>query len=203
MDFIHTLDQQTLEWFTEFRSAHARLSPAMKDISSLGGRYVLAIVVVFTVGLLLSLRRYRTAGFVLAAALGGLLLSEVIKVSIGRERPPNADPAAYHADASPSFPSGHSMLSAAIYLTLALVATTIIPRWPVRAYIVGASLVLVALIGITRLYLGVHYMTDVVGGWAGGLAWGLFCRWVESRWVLRLEKRDAALRSAVEADPST
>jgi undecaprenyl-diphosphatase len=198
MDLIHAVDHHTLEWFTEFRNAHARLTPAVKDISSLGGRYVLALVVFFTVGLLLSFRRYRTAGFVLAAALGGLLISEVIKVSIGRERPPNADPAAYHADASPSFPSGHSMLSAAIYLTLALVATATIPRWPVRAYIVGASLVLVALIGITRLYLGVHYLTDVVGGWIVGLLWGIFCRWVESRWVLRLERRDTALQSAFE-----
>jgi undecaprenyl-diphosphatase len=203
MEFIHSLDQQTLEWFTEFRHAHVRLTPVMKDISALGGRYVLAIVVLFTAGLLLSFRRYRTAGFVLAAALGGLLLSEAIKVSIGRERPPNEDPTAFHADASPSFPSGHSMLSATIYLTLALVATALIPRWPVRAYIVFASLLLVALIGITRLYLGVHYLTDVVAGWVAGLAWGLFCRWVESRWVLRLERRDAALQSAAEGHEST
>jgi undecaprenyl-diphosphatase len=197
MEFVHTLDQATLTWFTEFRSAHPQLTPLMRDVSALGGRYVLALVVLFTVGLLFSFRRYRTAGFIAAAALGALLLSEAIKVSIGRERPPNADASAYHVDASPSFPSGHSMLSAAVYLSIASVATAIIPRWRVRAYIIGASLVLVGLIGVSRLFLGVHYLTDVVGGWAGGLAWALLCRWVEARWVLRLERRDAALRNAV------
>jgi undecaprenyl-diphosphatase len=103
------------------------------------------------------------------------------------------------SDPSPSFPSGHSMLSAAIYLTLAMVATAVIPRWRVRAYVITSSLVLVGLIGVSRMYLGVHYLTDVVSGWALGLTWALICRWVEFRWVLRMEKRDAELRRNTES----
>jgi undecaprenyl-diphosphatase len=149
--------------------------------------------VVFAVGLLFSLKRHRSAGFVMATALGGYLLSVGLKHLVGRQRPVGG----LIQVSGNSFPSGHSMLSAIIYLTLALIVSTVIPRWRVRAYIIGSALVLVALIGISRLYLGVHYLTDVAAGWLVGLAWAIGCRWVEKRWVLRLE-RQAALGNGDE-----
>jgi undecaprenyl-diphosphatase len=95
-----------------------------------------------------------------------------------------------------SFPSGHSMMSAVVYLTLALIAGAVIPRWRVRVYVVSWSLFLVVLIGLSRIYLGVHYVSDVVAGWAGGLLWALLCRWVEHHWVLRAGRRKAEEDSA-------
>jgi undecaprenyl-diphosphatase len=157
----------------------------MNDLSALGGQTVLTLVVVFAVGLLLSLRRYRTAGFVLVAALGGYLLAVGLKSLVGRPRPVGG----LIQVSGNSFPSGHSMLSAIIYLTLALIVSTVILRWRVRLYIIGSALVLVGLIGISRLYLGVHYLTDVAAGWLVGLAWAIACRWVEKRWVLRMERQ--------------
>jgi undecaprenyl-diphosphatase len=186
MDWLQEFDQGSVRWFQGFWGSP--LDAAMLDWSALGGVAVLSLVVVFAVLLLAALRRPRTAAFVLAAALGGMLLSRATKALIARPRPAVHHPLVLLANPSGSFPSGHSMLAAVTYLTLALVAATVIPRRRVRGLVVAASLALVGLIGISRIYLGVHYPTDVIGGWAGGLAWALLCRWVEARWVLRLER---------------
>jgi undecaprenyl-diphosphatase len=191
MHFFLTLDHDTARVFHSLREAHPRLTDPMRDISSLGDWTVLSLVVIFAVGLLLCLRRYRTAGFVLASALGGVLISIALKILIDRARPADA----IVPVSGPSFPSGHSMLSAIIYLTLAWITSAVIPRWRVRSYIIGFSLFLAGLVGISRLYLGVHYLTDVLAGWTVGLAWALLCRRIEFHWVVRLERR-AALANA-------
>jgi undecaprenyl-diphosphatase len=89
---------------------------------------------------------------------------------------------------SASFPSGHSMLSAVVYLTAALLVANRLQGRRLHAYLIGWSLLLAFLIGISRLYLGVHYFTDVVAGWIGGLIWALFCRWVEDHWATFRER---------------
>jgi undecaprenyl-diphosphatase len=189
MEYFANLDQRTTAAFAHWREAYPYMTGVMTDISALGGRTLLSLLVLFAVGLLLCLRRQRTAGFVLAAALGGYLLSVGLKEMIGRPRPIGVVVVMGN-----SFPSGHSMLSAIIYLTLALISTTVIPRWRVRFYVIGSTVVLVGLIGISRLFLGVHYLTDVVAGWTAGLAWALLCRWIEAHWVLRMERRNALRR---------
>jgi undecaprenyl-diphosphatase len=189
MDFLHALDQHVLHGFQAIHRPW--LDRAMLDVSALGGVTVLTMLVAFSVGLLIAFRRTRTAGFLLMAALGGALLVWSVKHVIGRARPEVAHPLV--VESSKSFPSGHSMLSAVIYLTLALVAAAVVPSRRVRAYLIGASLLLAGLIGMSRMYLGVHYCTDVVAGWSAGLAWALLCRWVESHWVLRAERRAASL----------
>jgi undecaprenyl-diphosphatase len=193
MQWLRQLDDSTGLWFKAFRENHSRWTGEVLDLSAMGSRTVLTVVVLFAVGLLISLRRHRTAGFVLAAALGGVLITDLAKNAIGRERPPYQDPLV-HAS-GPAFPSGHSMLSATIYLTLALIVTAVVHHRRVRVYIIAASLAVVALVGLSRIYLGAHYLTDVVGGWLAGLVWALLCRRVEFRWVLRLERREQALRN--------
>ena len=76
-------------------------------------------------------------------------------------------------ETSPSFPSGHAMMSAVIYLTLGTLLAQLCPRWRERVYVLTVAGVLAVLIGLTRLYLGVHYPTDVLAGWTVGLAWAL------------------------------
>jgi undecaprenyl-diphosphatase len=189
MHFLDALDQDVLHGFQALHRPW--LDRAMLDVSALGGVTVLTLVVIFAVGLLLALRRRRTAGFVLMAALGGVLLVWSVKHAVGRTRPHVAHPLV--VELGKSFPSGHSMLSAVIYLTLALIAAAVIPARRVRAYVIGTSLLLAFLVGVSRMYLGVHYFTDVVAGWSAGLAWALLCRWVEYHWVVRAERRAAKL----------
>jgi undecaprenyl-diphosphatase len=74
-----------------------------------------------------------------------------------------------------------------------MIAAAVIPSRRVRAYLIGTSLLLAGLVGVSRMYLGVHYFTDVVAGWSTGLAWALLCRWIEYHLVLRAERRAAAL----------
>jgi undecaprenyl-diphosphatase len=192
---LQGFDDRILDWFRH--SWNPKLDSVMFDLSALGGRAVLTVIVLFTVGLLIAVRRQRTAAFVLAAALGGALLVATIKQRVGRPRPEPQHPGVYLDAGSRSFPSGHSMLSAVIYLTLAEIAAPLLPRRRVRVYVISASLILVFLVGVSRLYLCVHYPTDVVAGWAVGLIWAIACRKVEARWVLRAERRAAVLETEI------
>lgn len=200
MATLEGLDLGTKFWFeNHWRPWSDNL---MIDITALGSTTVLTLVTLFAFGLLLSLRRYRTACFVLAAVVLGGLMMEGIKKAVGRERPEITHPLLVNPPRSPSFPSGHAMVSSVVYLSLALVAAPHLPRRRIRAYVIGCALGLVFLIGVSRIYLGVHYLTDVVAAWAGGLTWALACRIVEDRWTpLRQEEEASAAEvKTVNAD---
>jgi undecaprenyl-diphosphatase len=183
MEFLQSLDNATLEWFKNHRTEVG--NAIMLDLTALGGYVVLPLIVTFSVGLLLALRRYQTAFFVLTVVVGGALLVEGAKSLIDRPRPPEARlvfPLAQLPN-TPSFPSGHSTLSAVVYLTLALLVAGRVKGRRVHAYLVSCSLLLTFLIGVSRMYLGVHYLTDVVAGWTVGMGWALAWRWIEDHWV--------------------
>ncbi|MGP1358375.1 MAG: phosphatase PAP2 family protein [Roseicyclus sp.] len=149
------------------------LEKAARDLTSLGSVFVLCLLAAAGVGVLLRMERGRAAVFVLASTGGAVLLSRLAKDLVDRPRPdlvPHGDMAL-----SASFPSGHAMLSAATYLTLAGVATRMLadPR-PGRCAIVLA-LALTGLVGASRVHLGVHWPTDVIAGWLGGAGWALLC----------------------------
>jgi len=74
-----------------------------------------------------------------------------------------------------SFPSGHSMMSAVIYLTLGVLLSRLVVGAVMRFYVVAVAMLLTALVGFSRVFLGVHYPSDVVAGWTAGLAWALIC----------------------------
>jgi undecaprenyl-diphosphatase len=157
-----------------------------RDITALGSGVVLTLVT-STVVLFLVLEGHRRAAFVaLVLVLAGWQLSNGLKVLIDRPRPDIVEHFAYVT--SKSFPSGHSMMAAVIYPTLgALIARTLRAR-VAKLYVMGVALTLTALIGVSRVYLGVHYPSDVLGGWCVGLGWALLC-WVLMR---RLQRRGAA-----------
>jgi undecaprenyl-diphosphatase len=158
------------------------LATAARDLTALGGAAVLVLVLLAVLGYLVFERRTREMVLIAVAAGGGLVVSTVLKVGFDRPRPDVVPHLAAVGD--PSFPSGHSMLSAVVYLTLGALLARFEPRRRIKAYILGLALLLAVLVGLSRVYLGVHYPTDVLAGWTAGLVWALGC-WLGAR-VLQL-----------------
>ena len=146
---------------------------AMRDITSLGGGTVIVIITLVVVGFLFLQKNYNAMWLILITTIGGALVSFGLKELIGRERPPVIFHLVYVN--SLSFPSGHSMISAVVYLTQAFLLTRIQEKKSTRVYIISVALILTFVIGISRVYLGVHYPTDVLAGWSIGFAWAFLC----------------------------
>lgn len=162
------------------------LHVAAADVTALGSITVLGLVVVLALALMLSLRRWSEALVVLVGAGGGVAISQGLKQLFGRERPDLV----YRAveAANPSFPSGHAMLSAVVFLTLGALAARFAPRRRVKALALGAAVLLSLLVGASRIYLGVHWTSDVLAGWSLGAAWAMAC-WVAAwAWERRFSK---------------
>lgn len=151
-----------------------------RDLTALGGVIVLILVTAIATGYLLMLKKYHALLFMLAAVLGGLLLSTLLKGLFSRPRP-ELVPHLSHVSTS-SFPSGHSMLSAVVYLTLGAVVGQFVEQRSLRIYFLVVALLLSFLVGLSRVYLGVHYPTDVLAGWTAGLVWAVFC-WLVARYL--------------------
>lgn len=160
------------------------LAPVARDITALGGWAVLGLVTISVVGFLALGRDPRSAWVVAGAVLSGVAVSQVVKAVVARPRPTVVPHLT--AVASASFPSGHSMLSAIVYLTLGTLAAGLLQRRSQRFWVLGTALVLTFLVGVSRVYLGVHYPTDVLAGWTAGLAWAAL--W----WLLARSMRPAA-----------
>lgn len=165
-----------------------------RDLTALGGATVVTMVTVVVLGYLLLRRAYGAMLSVAIAIGGGYLLSNSLKAFFDRPRPsvvPHLSEAV-----SASFPSGHSMVSSVAYLTLgALLARTVARRWE-KVYVIVISLLLTLLIGTSRVYLGVHYPTDVLAGWSAGIAWALLCWSVTYALQRRGKLRTAAANDA-------
>ncbi len=159
-----------------------------RDITALGSSVVLTLVTASVVGFLLLQRKYGAMWFVVITTAGGGLLSHVLKELFARERPTPV-PCMYVS--SPSFPSGHATLAAVVYLALGILLARIEPRPLLKVYFLGVMMALAFLVGISRVYLGVHYPTDVLAGWTVGLVWGLLC-WLAARY---LQQRGAVERA--------
>ncbi len=158
------------------------LQEATRDITALGGYTVLTLVVSAVLGFLLIGKHFHAALLVFTATCGGWLLSIVLKDLYGRPRP-DLVPHLTHVSSS-SFPSGHAMLSAVVYLTLGSLLARLVARRRAKLYFVGVALLLTLLVGCSRIYLGVHYPTDVAAGWTAGVAWATLC-WLVTRQLQR------------------
>lgn len=161
------------------------LTHAVKDITSLGGTTVLTLMTVLVTIYLLLDRRRAIAIFVLASVLGGWALSTVLKLSVARARPDIVPHLVEVNDLS--FPSGHAMVSAVTYLTLAALISGTRRYRSTRIFIVAVGILLTLMIGMSRVYLGVHYPTDVLGGWCAGATWALGC-WIIARRFISLSR---------------
>lgn len=144
---------------------------AVRDITALGSWAVLSLITLGAAGYLALRGNWRSALLLILAMVSAVLLDAAFKEGFGRQRPPPAFRLV--PVRSSSFPSGHSMLSMVLYLTLGALLARVAPRHRERLYIMACAVLLVAIIGLSRIYLGVHYPSDVVAGWSAGFAWAL------------------------------
>ncbi len=154
-----------------------------RDFTALGGVGILVSMSLAVVGYLLIERKRHAALLVVVAVVGGLLISTLLKEGFDRPRPDLVPHGAIVYTAS--FPSGHSMLSAVVYLTLGALLARVHAGLALKAYFLLVAAILTLLVGVSRVYLGVHWPTDVLAGWAGGAAWAILCWTV----ALQLQRR--------------
>jgi undecaprenyl-diphosphatase len=156
------------------------LDHAAADLTALGSVSVLAATALLAGGFLVLQRKRVEAAIVVVAFAGGLALSESLKALFSRERPPEVYRAAEILNAS--FPSGHALLSAVVFLTLGAMLAQEAKGMALRIFVMSAAIGLMLIVGATRIYLGVHWTTDVLAGWSVGAAWATAC-WIVGRWL--------------------
>lgn len=151
-----------------------------RDFTALGGVGVLGLLTLASVGYLWLQGMHRIALFVLLAIGGGLLMTLALKSGFDRPRPDLVS----HGSMvyTSSFPSGHSMLSAVVYLTGGALLAVVHSARRTRIYLIGCAVLATLLVGVSRVYLGVHWPSDVLAGWAAGAAWAAAC-WLAAQWL--------------------
>ncbi|UCI26751.1 phosphatase PAP2 family protein [Mesorhizobium sp. B2-8-5] len=183
----HAFDTEILLAFRHAGQPDSPIGPpwlegAVRDVTALGSTAVLALITTATIVYLLLLRRPLTALFMFAAVAGGQVLSSLLKFEVDRPRPDLVSHLV--TETSLSFPSGHAMLSAVTYLTLGSLAARFLPDRRTKVFVLGLAVLTTVLIGASRVYLGVHWPSDVLAGWCAGFAWAMLC-WLAARLLQR------------------
>ena len=157
-----------------------------RDVTSLGGTAVLVLLTAAVLGYLMLVRKWSAALFVAISIVGGTMISTALKHIFDRPRP-DVVPHAVEVT-SASFPSGHAMLAMTTFLTLGAVLAEVQPTRSSRVYLISWAVLVSLLVGTSRVYLGVHWPTDVLAGWCVGSAWALLCGsvalWLQRRGVI-------------------
>lgn len=173
-------DEAVLNALREPGNPHSLIGPTwvehmLRDFTALGGEPVLTLLTTIVVLFFAFSGRHDLSRFTLFAILGGALLTFLLKDFFARPRP-ELVPYILVSASSGSFPSGHAMASAFVYLTLGAIIAEVMPsRW-LKAYVMSVAIFLTLLIGSTRVFLGVHYPTDILAGWAAGFLWAYAAR---------------------------
>jgi undecaprenyl-diphosphatase len=171
---INFLDNSILLSFRNARNTSIPAGPEwllsfMLDVSALGSATIVLLVTILTSGLLILKNKYSSLRVILFAFIGGGIIELLMKEIFSRQRPQivlhfvNVN--------SLSYPSGHSAMSAIIYISLIFIIFTLDIKTSIKIYFLYSAVFLILIIGISRIYLGVHYPSDVLGGWALGLIW--------------------------------
>jgi undecaprenyl-diphosphatase len=182
-----------------FRAAGDRADPVgpqwveelARDITALGGLGVLTLIIGASVSFLFVAGEKRTAWMILAATVGGIAVTQAFKTMFDRPRP---DVVLHEVYAyTSSFPSGHTTMSAITYLTLGALIARDLPGFRLKAHIMIVSIGITLLVGVSRIYLGVHWPSDVLAGWSLGAGWSLLC-WAGANWLERRSTKLARMR---------
>ena len=188
-------DELVLNYLREDGTITSPIGPTwfiglMTDITALGGATIIFMITAAVVFYLLIQKRYEFMWLIMIATIGGALLSFGLKELFARERPPLI----FHllTVKSMSFPSGHAMMSSVVYLTQGALLAKVQSNKNLRVYILLVAIMLVFLIGLSRIYLGVHYPTDVLAGWSVGLAWASLC-WLTAKYLQRRNERKSKI----------
>lgn len=160
------------------------LQEMMRDATALGGVAILTLLTLVVAGFLLLQQDRATAYFLTASVGSGIVVSTIFKELVARPRPDLVPHGSIVTSAS--FPSGHSMMATLVYLLLAITIARLQKQMRVKLYVISVAVILSLGVGISRVYLGVHWPTDVLAGWSLGAAWALAC-WGIALW---LERKD-------------
>ena len=155
------------------------LQVAARDVTSLGSPAVLTLVTAAALGFLALKRQWKAALFILASICGGTAVSFALKDLVQRPRPDFV--AAVAQTQTYSFPSGHAFLSAVTFLTLGTLLARVQRQVEVKIYLLSVAIAITVLVGISRVYIGVHWPTDVLAGWSAGAAWAILCWQIAER----------------------
>jgi undecaprenyl-diphosphatase len=151
------------------------LQVAARDVTSLGSPAVLTLITVAALGFVALKRQWGAALFVLGSICGGTAISFALKELVQRPRPDFI--AAVAQTQTYSFPSGHAFLSAVTFLTLGALLARVQRQAEVKIYLLAVAIAITVLVGVSRVYIGVHWPTDVLAGWCAGAAWAILC-WI-------------------------
>lgn len=163
------------------------LEYCMVNFTALGSAPVLILVTLLAAGFLVIRRKTKSAAQLSFTVLTGMLMVNALKLLFARDRPDIVVPLVEVSSAS--LPSGHAMNSAIVYFTLVAMLVRSQDKLALRNYVIAASVLITVLVGFSRVYLGVHWPTDVIAGWFMGALWAAACflgaRWMGSKWAHR------------------
>ena len=179
-------DRTILLWFRSPDNVAVPIGPlwlqeAVRDVTSLGSFSILGLITILAVLQLVLNGNRNLAIYVAVAVVSGTIVSSVLKVLFDRPRPDI--PGAPHVFTA-SFPSGHATLSGVVFLTLAAVLAAATSSRQLKIFYVTVGALLTVLVGVSRIYEGVHYPTDVLAGWLVGTGWAILC-WIGAHSVLQ------------------
>jgi undecaprenyl-diphosphatase len=184
-------DQAVLLWFRNKADLSDPIGPqwlevVVRDITAIGGLLILGLLTLAACGYLWLTQRHKLALFVAVSIPAGSLLNTLLKEYFTRPRP-DIVPHGTSASLS-SFPSGHAMMSAIVFLTLGALLSLSTENRSIKIYILAWSVFLTVLVGISRVYLGVHWPTDIIAGWIAGGTWAMLCL-LTGHWLFRSDEK--------------
>ncbi|MGX5915018.1 phosphatase PAP2 family protein [Aliidiomarina sp. Khilg15.8] len=155
------------------------LKQVVQDITALGGNTVLILLSLLVMTYLWLIKKRQLVWIVLLTTGGAIFLSLLLKSGFDRPRPDLvAHATIVHTS---SFPSAHAMVSASVYLTMGVLLSRAHQRQSLKVFFIAAAVCLTLIIGVSRIYLGVHWPTDILAGWAAGLIWAVGCCYLARR----------------------